>query len=680
MRVQAGGKPFGEPLRDRLGELNRLPIRPQTARAVMEALASATVDGAESAPVSTETRGGAFDLDPGWVAAESASPRPAGPLHVIAESAWWPSALASGRLAEAIQRLWRHSLAVGLACRTLARERGDDDPDRLMRAGLLHGLARWAVAAVEPEWIVRWIGEPDPRARRRWEIAALGADFGEVGRRLAERWGCDPLVVDAAWLHGEGDGALNEAARDPERLALIQEALRWAEATPWSLGLATPREGAPAEPRQRILTAEVQSKCGLMFASADSTSHEERMTRENARLRLRIADLDQTRATQARLIGALSEAPPDETSEAWSARTGRIWCGEPEVNAARVLWFEPGSESSSRSSFTESAPGSGASPDGETGLYSKAPSWTIPLDSRGARLGEIQLWLDPDQDDPRPRLESARVLGAWRSWAARVADRSLAERRLQTVVGGSRNRVDGERERLEAAKLEALAEFAAGAGHELNNPLAVIVGRAQLLLGQTDAPETARALKIILAQAQRAHQILRDLMFVARPAEPRPRLCRPAEILGACLDEFQDEGEARGVHLVGEFEGREATSWTDPEALRHIAEALIRNALQASSSGQTISLRANRRGRELRLEVVDGGKGITTAEGARLFDPFFCGRQAGRGLGLGLPRAARLIALAGGSIDWSSALGGGSVFQVRLPSNPPPDEPKAKSA
>ena len=66
-------------------------------------------------------------------------------------------------------------------------------------------------------------------------------------------------------------------------------------------------------------------------------------------------------------------------------------------------------------------------------------------------------------------------------------------------------------------KLDALGEFAAGAGHELNNPLAVIVGRAQLLLSRTDDPESARSLRIMLNQAGRAHRILRDLMFVGRP-------------------------------------------------------------------------------------------------------------------------------------------------------------------
>lgn len=645
----------------------------------MESLSSVSPDGESADPSLLETRGGAFDLDPGWVAAESLGPRPANPLRLVAELPWWATSLASGQSAEAIQRLWRHSLAVAVACRSLARDHGDPDPDQLIRAGLLHGLARWAIAALDPDWIARWMGETDPRVRRRWEINELGGDLGEIGRRLAERWGCEPLIVDAAWLHGDADGVFNDAAREPNRLALIQEAVRWAEATPWSLNSPSARETIPADPRLRILIAEVQSKCASMFASTDSTVHEERMTRENARLRLRLIDLDKTRATQARLIESLAEAPPDEPPESWSARTGRIWCGEPEVNAARVIWLGQGSESS-RGSVVESATAVGSSSPGDAAAPPKAPSWTIPLDSRGARLGEIQLWLDPDQEDPRRRLEAAGAPAAWRSWAARVADRALFERRLQAVARGGRNRVETERERLEAAKLEALAEFAAGAGHELNNPLAVIVGRAQLLLAQAEAPETIRSLKIILAQAQRTHQILRDLMFVARPSELHPLLHRPADVLASCLDEFRAEAEARGVRLVGDFEGREATSWTDPDALRHIAEALIRNALQASSKGQTIEARLSPRGRELRLQVVDGGKGITSAEGERLFDPFFCGRQAGRGLGLGLPRAARLIALAGGSIDWSSTPDGGSTFQVRLPSHPPPDDPKAKSA
>jgi signal transduction histidine kinase len=164
-------------------------------------------------------------------------------------------------------------------------------------------------------------------------------------------------------------------------------------------------------------------------------------------------------------------------------------------------------------------------------------------------------------------------------------------------------------------------------------------------------------------------------MFVARPPDPRPRACRPADVLRACLDEFKAEAEARGIRLTSEFEASDQPTWMDPDAFRHLADVLIRNALQATTGGGKIQVRSAHQGQELRLSVADGGKGVSAAEGAHLFDPFFCGRQAGRGLGLGLPRAARMVELAGGSLTWSSAVGQGSAFHVQLPLRPLPVEP-----
>ena len=664
MRVHAGRKSVGEKLHSRLQGLTHLPVRPQSARAIMAAISasdSAPSGGDPSdAPTSGAPRGGT-DLDPGWVLADRARPRRPDSLEIVAECSWWPSTLATSQCTEAIQRLWRHSIAVALACRSLAREQGDRDPDQLVSAGLLHGLGRWAVAAVDPDWFALWLNEKDRTARRRLELADLGTDMVDLGRRLAERWGCDPLVVDAAWLHDETSAALTTAAREPDRLALIQEAVRWADATPWSLAAAPGKESLTSDPRLRILVAEVQSKCGSLFAAADASPHEERMTRDNARLRIRLAELSRTNATQERVILALADDFPDESTESWSARAGMIWCKEPEVNAARVVWRDPA---------TRDAPPSDDRP----------ASWTIPLNSRSGVVAEVQLWLDPDQGDFRGRLERTRVVDAWQSWAARIADRDVLERRLQAVVRGSRQSTEDEEERTRSAKVEALAEFAAGAGHELNNPLAVIVGRAQLLLAKATDPATSRSLRIILSQAQRTHRILRDLMFIARPSEPRPRACRPADVLRVCLAEFEAEALSRGIRLTSEVEASDQPTWMDPDAFRHLADILIRNALQASTGGGKIQVRATQQGQELRLSVADGGKGVSTAEGAHLFDPFYCGRQAGRGLGLGLPRAARMVALAGGSLSWSSAVGQGSTFQVQLPLNRPPDDPIAASA
>jgi signal transduction histidine kinase len=243
-----------------------------------------------------------------------------------------------------------------------------------------------------------------------------------------------------------------------------------------------------------------------------------------------------------------------------------------------------------------------------------------------------------------------------------------------------RGQADEQEVQARDAKLEALAEFAAGAGHELNNPLAVVVGRAQLLLGRATDSETARSLQIILAQGQRAHRILRDLMFIARPPALRPRACRPAEILRASLTTFQEECESRQIRLTGEIDAGEAQSWSDPEALGHLADILLRNAIQATPPGGRIQVRSSRLGNELKWWFSDNGKGIGPAEGAHLFDPFFCGRQAGRGLGLGLPRAGRIVSLAGGSLRWSSELGQGTTFQVCLPLANPPDQVKPEAS
>ena len=113
--------------------------------------------------------------------------------------------MSTGPVAELLADLWRHSVAVGIAARRLAREAGDPDPEAVARAGRLCSLGCWAVAAVDPDGCLAG-GARTTRLRERMEQDDLGSDLGDLGRRLAERWGCDPLVVDAAWLHADPHG------------------------------------------------------------------------------------------------------------------------------------------------------------------------------------------------------------------------------------------------------------------------------------------------------------------------------------------------------------------------------------------------------------------------------------------------------------------------------------------
>lgn len=670
VRVHPGRKPATESLRSRLERLAYLPIRPLTARQIMSSAPEQSADESGLPFDSFKTRQ-ARELDPGWVLGEQSCTGPTSLIRLVAERPWWPPGTSAGPVGEALQRLWRHSVAVSIATRWLAREAGDPDQECLVHAGLLHGLGRWAAAAVDPTWIVRWLDLQDARARHLLEVSELGIDLCDLGRRLAERWGCRPQVVDAAWLHAQPTETLNPASNDPARLSLVQRAYQWAECTPWSLLPSTKSESLCTDPRLKILIAEVQSRCGALFAAADATLHEEVMTQRSARLTLRLLEAERASLSQHRLLHALATADPFETPDGWANRAGMLWCAEPEVTAARVVWNPcPGDVPAvSEAAPVNHEPRAGESTEGDE----RPPTFVIFLGTQDQRFAQVSLWSDPAQPDLIARLEAAAVIPAWRTWASLVANRAVQDRRLGAIVTALRQQAGHEQTRFQTEKLEALAEFAAGAGHELNNPLAVIVGRAQLLLGRTHDAETERSLRIILGQAQRTHRILRDLMFVARPPAPRPRACRPSEILRTCLRGFQEECDARGIRLYGEFDGGESPAWSDPESLGHLAEILVRNAIQVTPSGGKVQVRSSMQGGDLKWWFCDSGKGISPVEGAHLFDPFFCGRQAGRGLGLGLSRAGRIVAQSGGTLRWSSSNGQGSVFEVQLPLTSPPE-------
>jgi signal transduction histidine kinase len=98
----------------------------------------------------------------------------------------------------------------------------------------------------------------------------------------------------------------------------------------------------------------------------------------------------------------------------------------------------------------------------------------------------------------------------------------------------------------------------------------------------------------------------------------------------------------------------------------------VRNALEATPTGGTVFAVSSGDEQTLRWTIKDSGRGLSAQEAAHMFDPFFCGRQAGRGLGLGLSRAARIAQRAGGEITWQSVPGQGTSFQFRLPLDPPP--------
>lgn len=218
--------------------------------------------------------------------------------------------------------------------------------------------------------------------------------------------------------------------------------------------------------------------------------------------------------------------------------------------------------------------------------------------------------------------------------------------------------------RLETEKLEALAEFAAGAGHEINNPLANISGRAQMLLRSEADLERRRELATIVAQAQRAHQMIADLWLFARPPQPEFRRIDMLEVADRAVAELSPWAAERQIELVRT--GRTESLWirADPVQLQVAIGALVTNAVEAMGSGGRIEVAVECRGPEAAIRVRDNGPGIPAEHRPHLFDPFFSGRQAGRGLGLGLSKAWQIARNHRGRIEVADVPRGASLAMV----------------
>jgi len=240
---------------------------------------------------------------------------------------------------------------------------------------------------------------------------------------------------------------------------------------------------------------------------------------------------------------------------------------------------------------------------------------------------------------------------------------------------------------LESRKLEALVEFAAGAGHEINNPLTVISGRAQLLLRDETDPERRHALALIVAQALRVHEMIADLMLFARP--PRPEIERFEMV--AFLDDLAAQLSAACSRQEIEIHRAGAPGPilldADPVQLNVALRAICRNAIEALGSGGHIEIEVGtqreprscegppasdaRAPRAVWVRVRDDGPGMAPEERRHVFDPFYSARQAGRGLGLGLCKAWRIVQNHGGQIEIETQPRHGTTVTVVLPAAAP---------
>jgi signal transduction histidine kinase len=244
---------------------------------------------------------------------------------------------------------------------------------------------------------------------------------------------------------------------------------------------------------------------------------------------------------------------------------------------------------------------------------------------------------------------------------ARTLSEQLAEanRQLQTA----------QNEILRSRTLITVGEMAAGAAHEMNNPLAVISGRSQLLASILSDPKQKAMATLVYEQSQRLSDIITDLMDFAKPEPPKAIETDLAQIVEQAVTEAKTRSEAAD-RTIEVMLTDVPLVMVDPKQITAALAQLIDNSIHATegNNGQIqVHGAFDPYSQNVVLTISDNGCGMDDATLKRAFDPFFSSKPAGRRRGMGLPRALRWIESSGGSIRLESQPNQGTQAIVLLP-------------
>lgn len=221
---------------------------------------------------------------------------------------------------------------------------------------------------------------------------------------------------------------------------------------------------------------------------------------------------------------------------------------------------------------------------------------------------------------------------------------------------------------VQAAKLSAVGELAAGVAHELNNPLTSVLGFAELSLHDPEVGASLRHdLEVIAREAGRARDIVRNLLDFARQTKPQRLPTDVNHVLKQTLDLIRQYIEKSGVIITEDYAPDVGLLTLDSGQIKQVFLNLITNAAQAMPKGGTLSLRTACLGDEVAISVSDTGQGIPPEIQDRIFEPFFTTKAVGEGTGLGLSVSFGIVQEHGGRISVESRVEQGSTFTVWLP-------------
>jgi signal transduction histidine kinase len=221
---------------------------------------------------------------------------------------------------------------------------------------------------------------------------------------------------------------------------------------------------------------------------------------------------------------------------------------------------------------------------------------------------------------------------------------------------------------VQAEKLASLGQLVSGAAHEINNPLAAILGYSEVLAGESATPERSRAVaEKILTQARRTKEVVSKLLSFANPQPSDRTLVDVNGIVASAVELRRLDLLDKKIRIETKCEGHLPGVRGDANQLLQVFFNIITNAVDAMEEvgGGVLTVRTTRDLGNVVIEFSDSGPGIRDPQ--VVFDPFYTTKPIGKGTGLGLSICYGLVKEHKGRITCFNRAGGGATFRIELP-------------
>lgn len=620
-----------------------------------------------------------------------------------------------------------HALAVACAAKEIAQTLQNEhaiDPQIAFSAGLLHDIGKLAIDEVMPKGFERVVLEAKTAGASAADIERkyLALDHCIVGKRLAEKWGLPRQIVLAIWLHHSDPDAIAQNLPDARIAQVVRLADNLARScrlgdsgsydkpecdreTLEAVGLTAEQltdlgERLPrlVEEKTKLLAFDsdrnAEMWCNAIHTTAATIAQDNtKLTTENHRLRTasdHCGFITEFLSTITSAMPAIDIAAAFAEMIRRSCQTGPVCVYLPDDLqpglADAVIVSETGQSEFIVIKNPTNTPFVPRQLQNRYALldafecihwlfeqlptpFDHTATKIAPLVTNGSAIGAIVVEMRrPDTQEPLANFElavhnAAAIIALAK---ARYSQQLLSEQFAQAM-----GQLKQAQQQLAAAQsLQAVAELAAGAAHELNNPLAVISGRAQLLAEVEADQNKKQMLRQIEDRTRDIAGIIEDLMAFARPMPTERAASSVSAIVNEALSLAAKKHNLTILETKIENLDNLPDVYVDSGQLAAAVSHILSNALESYSGGNgpiTIDGKHLEAADAVELTIRDQGCGMDSETLHKAMLPFFSAKPAGRKRGMGLSLSQRLILLSGGSIRLDSEPEIGTAVTLTLP-------------